>query len=210
MPHWKSILLLLGVLAGAGCSGFPGTSAAGQLSISATSLNFGNTGVGDTATQEVSIRNTGTQDVVVSQEQVTGAPFSTAGIGSNLVLTAGQGASLSVNFRPTAPGAAVGSVVLSSNTGSSPMVIALAGQGREHFVTLNWAPAASPVSGYYVYRSSSSDGPWTRLTASILDAFSYTDFTVQPGQLYYYAVSSIAANGEEGPLSQPASVAVPS
>jgi hypothetical protein len=221
MHNWKPILLLLGVLAVTGCSGSSGTLApvnpagpavSSQLSISSTSLDFGNTAIGVTTTQDVTIRNTGVRDVVVTQQAVTGGPFSTAGIGSNLTLTAGQSATLSVNFQPTAPGSVTGSVVLSSNATNSAVVINLTGQGlaNAHSVTLSWGPSASSVIGYYTYRKSSSDDSWMRVSTSVVAALSYTDFTVQAGQRYFYAVSAVGIDGQEGSLSDPVSVVVPS
>jgi fibronectin type 3 domain-containing protein len=71
-----------------------------------------------------------------------------------------------------------------------------------HSVRLNWGPSTSVVVGYYVYRSTtSSEGPWIRLSASVDTALSYTDSTVQGGQVYFYAVSAVSFNGRESDLS---------
>jgi fibronectin type 3 domain-containing protein len=76
-------------------------------------------------------------------------------------------------------------------------------------ITLKWNPETSDVVGYYVYRSASSDGPWMRLNASIETTISFTDSSVQGGQLYFYAVSAVSFDYVESDLSQALSVAIP-
>ena len=78
-----------------------------------------------------------------------------------------------------------------------------------HSVTLSWNPSTSPVTGYNVYRSTSSDGPWMRLNATIETALSYTDSGVQRGKVYFYAVSSIGSDYAEGDRSDAVSAAIP-
>jgi fibronectin type 3 domain-containing protein len=128
-------------------------------------------------------------------------------------LNANQSATLTVTFSPISAGSIAGSVVLSSNAGNSSIVIVLAGVGVQpatHSVTLNWSPSSSDVIGYYIYRGGSSDGPWTRLIASTETALSYTDTTVQAGQLYFYAVSSVGSDDLESALSGTVSAQIPS
>lgn len=182
-----------------------------QISISTVSLDFGNVTLGATGTLQVTFANTGNENVLLSQQAVNGAGFSSEGIGSNMTLTASQSATLSVTFSPTSTGTTIGSVVLSSNATSLPIVIALAGAGQNaHSVTLGWSPSTSTVIGYFVYRGASSDGPWMRLSASIDTVLSYTDSTVQAGQLYFYAVSSVDSEDLESALSDAVSVLIPS
>ncbi|MGH9491160.1 MAG: hypothetical protein ACRD17_11680, partial [Terriglobales bacterium] len=52
-------------------------------------------------------------------------------------------------------------------------------------VSLSWAPSTSAVSGYMVFRSQTSGGPYTLLTNSPITATSYTDKTVKPKTTYY-------------------------
>jgi fibronectin type 3 domain-containing protein len=183
-----------------------------QISVSTAGLNFGNIPVGTTSTLQVTFANTGSSDVQLSQQAVNGGAFSSAGIGSNVVLTANQSATLNVTFDPSSAGNATGSVVLSSNDTTQPIVIALTGAGTQsaHSVTLNWDASTSDVVGYNVYRGASSDGPWTDLSGSAGAGLSYTDSSVQAGQLYFYAVTAIGSDYIESLLSNTVSAVIPS
>jgi len=66
----------------------------------------------------------------------------------------------------------------------------------KHNVTLTWdASTSSGVAGYYVYRGSTSGGPYTKLS-SLLSGTNYVDGNVAAGQTYYYATT--AANSSDG------------
>lgn len=70
-----------------------------------------------------------------------------------------------------------------------------------HVVTLNWTASPSQnVSGYKVYRSASSAGPFT-LLQSLGSVTSYTDNTVLSGQTYYYAITSVNSSNNESSYS---------
>lgn len=59
-------------------------------------------------------------------------------------------------------------------------------------VTLNWAPSTDPgVLGYHVYRASSPDGPFTRLTAAPVSDGSFIDPTATPDFSYTYMVRGV-------------------
>jgi len=70
-------------------------------------------------------------------------------------------------------------------------------------VTLDWqAPldnGGSPITGYQVYRGTSSNGE-TRLIM-LGDVLTYNDTPLTNGQTYYYKVSAINSDGDEGPQS---------
>ncbi len=167
--------------------------------------------VGIMSTQEVTLTNTGTRDVVLTQERVTGAQFSTAGIGSNLTLSPGQVAVLSVNFRPTAAGSATGSVVLASNASVSQAVIQIQGVGivAQHFVALRWQASDETEPRYRVYRRGSSNDAWEKLTDPPLKVTYYTDTAVESGQTYSYAVALVNSSESESNLSAAISVSIP-
>lgn len=79
-----------------------------------------------------------------------------------------------------------------------------------HSVTLNWAASASPtVTGYKVYRSLISGGPYTLLTTSLVNATSYTDGTVLGGLTYYYVVTAVDSSGLESGYSPQVQAVVP-
>ena len=99
------------------------------LSASASSLNFGNTLVGSSASQAIALTNTGTASVNLSQVAITGAGFTVSGFTGAVTLAAGQSFSLNVSFAPAKAGSATGSLSLVSNATNSPTTISLSGNG---------------------------------------------------------------------------------
>lgn len=100
------------------------------LSISAASLVFGNVGVNSSNAQSVTLTSTGTTFVTVNAATVSGSGFSASGANFPLNLSPDQTATLTVQFDPTAAGAATGALTLTSNssTGTSTAV-SLGGTG---------------------------------------------------------------------------------
>ena len=99
------------------------------LSASANSLGFGNTLLGTSGAQTVSLTNAGTGSVNISQIGSSGAGFSINGNPGALTLGAGQSVALSVNFTPTAVGISAGSINVASSAANSTLTISLNGNG---------------------------------------------------------------------------------
>jgi hypothetical protein len=99
------------------------------LSASASSLNFGNTLVGSSASQAIALTNTGTASVNLSQVAITGAGFTVSGFTGAVTLAAGQSFSLTVRFAPATVGSATGSLTFVSSATNSPGMISLSGNG---------------------------------------------------------------------------------
>jgi len=99
------------------------------LSPSASSLNFPATLVGTSSSQAISLANTGTGSVTISQISSTGAGFSVSGFSGSVTLAAGQSLSLSVNFSPATVGSVAGSLAVVSTATNSPATIVLSGSG---------------------------------------------------------------------------------
>jgi fibronectin type 3 domain-containing protein len=79
-----------------------------------------------------------------------------------------------------------------------------------HDVTLNWsASISSGVAGYNVYRGSVSGGPYARMNSSAITITSYNDNAVQPGQTYFYVVTSISLNNVESSYSNEVMAPIP-
>jgi len=79
-----------------------------------------------------------------------------------------------------------------------------------HDVTLNWnASNSSGVAGYNVYRGSVSGGPYARMNSSAVTITSYNDNAVQPGQTYFYVVTSISLNNVESSFSNEVMAPIP-
>jgi Abnormal spindle-like microcephaly-assoc'd, ASPM-SPD-2-Hydin len=180
------------------------------LSVSSSSLSFGNVSVGNSTAQLISLTNTGSANLSISNVSTSGASFST-GAGSNIILTPNQSLTVSVNFVPAAPGNVSGSLVVSSNARNSTLQIPLSGTGTtaaSHSVVLSWNPSTSAVIGYFVYRSSVSGGPYTKVTSSVDPVPSFTDPDLASGA-YFYVVTSVSENNVESGFSNEVEVIVP-
>lgn len=100
-----------------------------QLSVSQSSLAFGNVTVGSNSLQSVVLTNSGTANVTISQITITGTGFSGSGITTPLTLTPGQTATYMAQFAPTAAGSASGQITFTSNAANSPTAVSLGGTG---------------------------------------------------------------------------------
>ncbi|HTB91280.1 MAG TPA: choice-of-anchor D domain-containing protein [Candidatus Sulfotelmatobacter sp.] len=183
-----------------------------QLSASPASLSFGSLTTGTSATQSVTISNTGNSSVSISQITESGAGFSTTGMALPLTLAASQSTSFSVAFAPTATGSLAGSITVVSNAANSPLAIALSGTGTapvSYTVALNWTPSSSTYSGFNVYRSTTSGGPYSKVDTSMIATPSYTDAAVTQGQTYFYVATEVDSTGMESGYSSEVSATIP-
>jgi hypothetical protein len=190
-----------------------GIAATLRLGISPTSLSFGNVTTGtSSATQNVTITNTGNANVTISQINLSGAGYSMTGGGAPVTITPSQNLILTVQFSPTTAGAASGTISIVSNASGSPAAVSLSGTGVapvQHSVALAWNPSTSTVSGYNVYRSTVSGSSYTKINPSLVTLLNYTDLTVQSGTTYFYVTTAIDSNGDESVHSNEVSASVP-
>jgi hypothetical protein len=114
-------------------SGVQGQS---QLSISSNNVTFGSVFVGSSTSQTVTLTNSGTAALTISQVNVTGAGFSTGGFATPLTLNVGQSTALTITFAPTTAGAISGSVSVVSNAVNSPSAITVSGTGAQPQLTV--------------------------------------------------------------------------
>ena len=115
-------------------------TAAGQLAVSPTSINFGNVVVGNNSQQTAQLQASGAT-VTVSSVNVSNAQFTVTGLTFPLTLTAGQSAQFTVTFTPQSTGAKSATASFTSDAGNSPTVLSLSGTGTQpaqHSVLLNW------------------------------------------------------------------------
>jgi hypothetical protein len=181
-----------------------------QLTPSTTSLSFGSQALNASATQGVTLTNTGNAAVSISQVNVTGTGFTLSGSAPLVTLSAGQAASFSVTFTPTAAGSDAGSASVVSTAANSPLSISLSGSGAQpHFVSLAWSETSSGVVGYNVYSSTQPSGPYSRLNTAPVATMAYTDNTVQSGQTYYYWITALDSSGDESAFSSDVAVTIP-
>jgi Abnormal spindle-like microcephaly-assoc'd, ASPM-SPD-2-Hydin len=179
-----------------------GVTPSGVLTASQAGLSFGNVAVGTSATQSVTLTNTGNANVTISGVAVTGTGFAADG-GTNASLAPNQSVNVSVNFDPSAPGQTQGQLAVASNASDNSLTVVLSGTGlaqnAQHVVNLTWQQSSSAAIGYFVYRAASG-GNLSKLNASASSSTNYADKAVANGTTYQYAVTSLdAANVESAP-----------
>jgi fibronectin type 3 domain-containing protein len=146
---------------------------------------------------------------------LAGTGFSVSGTSLPLSLSAGQSATLNIQFDPTTAGASAGTLTIVSTSLTNPtQIVNLSGTGvaAGYEVNLSWsAPASSadPVAGYNVYRSPSGSSSYAQLNSAVLNQTSYVDTTVQNGQTYNYIVESVDSSGVTSSPSNTASAVTP-
>ena len=185
-------------------------TAQGQLTLTPTSSNFGNTTVGTSASQTGVLSASGTS-VSVSSASLSGAEFSLSGISLPVTIPAGQSVPFTLTFAPQATGSATAVLSISSNASNSPTGN-LSGVGTsppQHSVSLSWADSGSGIMGYNVYRGSTTGGPYVGINPGLDPTTTYTDNSVSAGQTYYYVATSVDGNGHESPFSNETQAVVP-
>ena len=120
-------------------------TAAGHLTASSSSLNFGNVQIGSTRSLSETVTNSGGMSVTISQATPSGTGVTMSGPSVPVTLNPGQTATLTVNFAPPTSGTLTGSLKLVSDADNPTLDIALSGVG----VTSTGTPAvlaANPTS----------------------------------------------------------------
>ena len=189
------------------------TAANAQLTISATSLTFGNVTVNIAKTQSLILTSSGTSPVTISSASITGSGFSIVGGSFPVTLNSTQTLTLQIQFDPTAAGNDSGQLTINSNSTTGSLVVTLSGAGIAvaHEVDLSWiAPSSSPdpVAGYNIYRGTGS-GSLALLNSSPVTALTYVDSTVVSGSSYSYEVESVDSQGVQSVASNEITVTIP-
>ncbi len=188
-----------------------GVAAVLTLGINPTSLSFGNVVTGtSSATQNVTITNTGNSNVTISQISVAGAGYTVTGGTTPITLTPSQNLVLGLQFSPTATGSVAGTISIVSNATGSPATVTLSGTGVvQHTVSLSWIASTSTVAGYNVYRSTTSGSGYVKINSSLVTGLTYTDSTVISGTTYFYVTTAADSSGNESAFSNQATAVIP-
>jgi hypothetical protein len=223
---WEAIGVLLVLTMLAGCQGLStgGKStpppqrndSAGSLGVSPLSLDFGSVPIGNNQSLPVALTNVGNSGsaVTVFSVNVSNADFTVSGLSFPVTIAAGQGAQFAVTFTPRSTGLTSGTASFVSDASNSPTFSGVSGTGGaqpvQHSVALSWTASASPdITGYNIYRSGISGGPYSKLNSSLNPGTNYTDSTVADGSTYYYVTTAINSDSEESAYSDPVQIEVP-
>jgi hypothetical protein len=137
-----------------------GTGVVPIVTLAATSISFGNQGVGSSSSEQmVGLTNTGTAPLTISSIAITGtnkgdfSQTNTCPI-SPATLVVGGGCSIDAVFTPTATGNRAASVTITDNAAGSPQAISFSGVGTAPGVMLT--PANVPFGNQLVTTSSAA------------------------------------------------------
>jgi hypothetical protein len=119
-----------------------GTGTQPQISVTPSSVSFGNILVGAIGTQTLTIHNGGTATLNVTQASLTGTGFTSSGLVLPLSVPAGGSSAFNIGFAPATAGTASGSITLISNAPNSSLVIALGGTGVATTLQLSASPTS--------------------------------------------------------------------
>jgi hypothetical protein len=78
-----------------------------------------------------------------------------------------------------------------------------------HSVSLKWDASTSTVTGYNIYRSTTSGSGFVKLNGSPLTNLTYTDGSVSSGTTYFYVATAVDSGGDESANSNQATAVVP-
>jgi Abnormal spindle-like microcephaly-assoc'd, ASPM-SPD-2-Hydin len=190
-----------------------GTGTSPQLTVSASTLAFGNVAVNSTSSQTLTLTSSGTAAVTVNSATLSGSEYTMSGATFPVTLNPNIAITVQVQFDPTTVGAASGALTVSSNsTTGSKSTVSLSGNGTaaQHQVSLSWvAPANSPVpvADYNIYRATGSSSSYQLLNSS--NSTSFVDFSVQANTAYTYYVTSVSGSGTESSPSNQVNVTTP-
>lgn len=164
-----------------------GIAATLTLGINPTSLSCGNVLTGTTsASQNVAITNSGNSSVTLSQITVSGAGYTITGGGTPATLTPSQNLVLGVQFgsnrhwkrkRPRLHRQQRHRLTRHAHSFRNRVV--------QHTESLSWTASTSTVSGFNVYRSTTSGSGDGKINSSLVSGLTYTDSTVASGTTYY-------------------------
>jgi len=113
-----------------------GAAGAPAVSLSPTSLSFGNQPVGTpSAAQPVTLTNSGTAALTITSIAATGDYSETNTCGSSLA--AGAKCTINVTFHPTAAGTRSGQLTITDNASGSPQKVTLSGVGTTLVVSVS-------------------------------------------------------------------------
>lgn len=181
-----------------------GTTTAGQLGVSPSTVTVGNVVVGTSGTASGSLNATGA-DVIITSASTNNTAFVVSGFSLPLTIMAGQSAPFTITFSPSTTGTASATLTLTSDAQPATTTATLTGSGTPapvHSVNLSWnASTSSNIAGYNIYRSvyTTSCGSFSKINSLLNTGTLYTDSNVTDGTSYCYAATAVdTSNSESG------------
>ena len=126
-------------------SATPNSVPSAALSASPAAVSFGNVPMGSTSNQSLTITNSGTSAVTISQASASGAGFAIGGITLPVNLNPGNSATFTASFAPSSTGNASGAASFSTTQLSSTLVVQMTGAGTAVAPSITAQPVSSSV-----------------------------------------------------------------
>jgi hypothetical protein len=183
-----------------------GTTTAGNLTVTPSTLGLGNVVVGSSGAASGTLTASGA-NVTVTAANTGNSVFSVGGLSLPITIPVGQSTSFSVTFSPQVAGSASASLSFTSNGQPATTTESLTGTGTPaptHTVNLSWnASTSSNISGYNIYRAgyTTSCGSFSRINGVLNTGTLYTDSTVTNGSAYCYATTAVDSSSAESGYS---------
>jgi hypothetical protein len=192
--------------------------AAPAMSLSATSLAFGNAAINAPVAQTLTLTSTGAAAITISSATLTGTGFSVSAAALPITLTPGQSTAITVQFDPTTAGAATGQLTLTSDAANgSTTAIPLSGTGLPTItafscatssflgsgsdtctVTLN---AAAASGGFAVNLSSNNSAVTVPATVTVAAGVSSASFSATVSSVTTAQTATLSASTGGTPLT---------
>jgi hypothetical protein len=119
-----------------------GTAVQAGLNVTPASASFGSVVIGNTNSQTMQIKNSGTANLTISQATATGSGLSLTGLSLPLTLSPGQSGNFNVQYAPRVAGSVSGAVSIVSNAPNSPTNVAVSGTGVAATYTISVNPTS--------------------------------------------------------------------
>jgi hypothetical protein len=187
-------------------------SGAAVITVSPSSLNFGNVTVGNSASLNATL-TASDGDVTISSDQLNSSEFSVSGLNPPVTIHSGSSLGVALQFTPNQSGTASGKMQYFSNAIVSPSVELLTGTGvaqNAHSVGLTWQDSGTNVVGYNIYRATVHGGPYQKINTALDASTNYSDSSVSSGKTYYYVTTAVNSNNQESGFSNETQAVVPS
>ena len=186
--------------------GVPGIN----ISITPSSVNFGNVNVGSASDQTITIMNQASSTgALTGSVDALSAPFSIVSGGGAFNLNPGQSTSVTVRFSPTAPGPASTNLSITHNATNqtSPSSISLNGTGVTPgagvVVSFISAPSQGNPGGKIAIQNTLTNQGAQTAAATTVNFYLSTDTQIDAGDIFIgkRTVKNLAAGASSGPIS---------
>jgi hypothetical protein len=141
---FATVVAFLALFSTSGCVGYAGspnaTNTKENLVVTPNAIQFGNVGVGSSASQTAIVSNRGTQDLTITNISATGSGFKISGFSGKMILAPGHTIKLSVTFTPASAGEQSGNISITTASKSAQEMATLSGTGANS--RLSMTPSA--------------------------------------------------------------------